>query len=152
VSDFAGLLPHTGHAVMLEEILSWDEHDLRARTRAHRAPDNPLRHDGRLAAVHLVEFGAQAMASHGALRARAAGHSPASALLVAVRQFEATRTFIDDLEDALEVHARQLLAAPTGWQYEFEVSHQHQMIARGRVAALVYPVPAFRAAVGNSND
>jgi predicted hotdog family 3-hydroxylacyl-ACP dehydratase len=152
MKDFTGLIPHVGSAVMLEEIVSWDEETIRARTCTHRAASNPLRHDGRLAAVSLVEFGAQAMASHGALRARAAGATPASALLVAVRDFEATRSFIHDLEGTLEVRARQLLAAPTGWQYEFEVSHECGMIARGRVAALVYPVPAFQAAVGNSSD
>lgn len=152
MNAFAALLPHAGDAVMLEELVSWDEREILARTRAHQSPANPLRHAGRLAAVHLVEFGAQAMASHGALRARAAGQAPASALLVAVRQFEAAVDYIDDLEGPLDIRATELLAAPTGWQYEFEATHAGVRIACGRVAALVYALPGAQAAAGNSSD
>jgi predicted hotdog family 3-hydroxylacyl-ACP dehydratase len=145
------LLPHRGTAVMLDSVLGWDEQELRARASSHRRPDNPLRHAGRLAAVHLVEYGAQAMAVHGALRARAAGNKPASALLVAVRHFEATRNFIDDLPGELDILARQLLAVPTGWQYEFEALHAGEVIARGRVAAMIYALPASETGSGNNN-
>lgn len=151
MNPFALLLPHAGSAVMLDELVRWEDLTIHARTSTHRSPGNPLRHAGRLASVHLVEYGAQAMAAHGALLARAAGGKAASALLVAVRQFEATQSFIDDLEAPLDVTARQLLAAPTGWQYEFEVSHAGQRIASGRVAALVYSLPGDQAAAGNSN-
>jgi predicted hotdog family 3-hydroxylacyl-ACP dehydratase len=151
MNAFASLLPHAGEAIMLEELVSWNERAILARTRAHRSPANPLRQEGRLAAVHLVEFGAQAMASHGALRARAAGNPLASALLVAVRNFEATVDYIDDLEGSLDIRATELLAAPTGWQYEFEVTHAGVRIASGRIAALVYGLPGFQAAAGNSS-
>ncbi len=49
---------------------------------------NPLRLDGRLGAVHLAEFGAQAMAIHGGLKTVAAGGVPRPALLVSVRDLE----------------------------------------------------------------
>jgi hypothetical protein len=72
------------------------------------------------------------------------------ALLVSVRQFEATRAFIDDLGGPLEVHARALLASATGWQYEFEVWHGGESLARGRVAALAFNLPGFQAAAGSN--
>jgi predicted hotdog family 3-hydroxylacyl-ACP dehydratase len=150
MNDFVSLLPHAGAAVMIEELVYWDERGLRARTRTHQSAHNPLRCESRLAAIHLAEYGAQAMAAHGALRARAAGTAPMSALLVSVRQFEATRNFIDDLDGALEIIARELLGSPTGWQYEFEVRHEHDRIASGRVAALAFPLPGFQAAAGSS--
>lgn len=150
MNDFVSLLPHAGSAVMIEELLHWDEHEIRARTRTHLAADNPLRCHARLASVHLAEYGAQTMAAHGALRARAAGKPPVSALLVSVRQFQTSCNFIDDLDSALDIRARELLASPTGWQYEFEVWHGSDLIARGRVAALAFPLPGFQAAAGSS--
>lgn len=150
MNDFASLLPHVGSAIMLEELVRWDERELRARTCTHRCAENPLRSEARLASVHLAEYGAQAMAAHGALRTRAAGKEPASALLVSVRQFEATRNFIEDLDGPLEIVARELLSSPAGWQYEFEVLHGNERIASGRVAAIAFPLPGFQAAAGSS--
>jgi predicted hotdog family 3-hydroxylacyl-ACP dehydratase len=112
MNDFASLLPHAGTAVMLDELAHWDGREIRARTRTHRSADNPLRCEGRLASVHLVEYGAQAMAAHGALLARAAGHAPLSALLVSVRQFEALRDFIDAL--AFPLPGSQAAAGSSG--------------------------------------
>ena len=150
MNDFDTLLPHAGSAVMIEQLVRWDEREIRARTLTHRAADNPLRRDGRLASVHLAEYGAQTMAAHGALRARAAGREPLSALLVSVRQFEATRDFVDDLDGALEIVARELLGSPTGWQYVFEVWHGSERIAGGRVAALAFALPGSQAAAGSN--
>jgi predicted hotdog family 3-hydroxylacyl-ACP dehydratase len=150
MNAFAALLPHAGSAIMLDELLHWDEREIRARTGTHRSAINPLRRNGRLAAVHLAEYGAQAMAAHGALRARAAGRAPLSALLVSVRQFEASRDFIDELEGELDIVARELLGSPTGWQYEFEAWHGNERIACARVAALAFALPGSQAAAGSS--
>lgn len=151
MNDFASLLPHSGSAIMIDELVRWDEREIRTRTRTHQSPDNPLRRDGQLAAVHLVEYGAQTMAAHGSLRAHAAGASSATALLVSVRQFEATRNFIEDL-GPIEVVARELFGSPKGWQYEFEVWHGDERIARGRVAALAFPLPVPQATAGSSGS
>lgn len=150
MTDLSSLLPHAGTAVMIGELVHWDEREIRARSRTHQSVHNPLRCEGRLASVHLAEYGAQTMAAHGALRTRAAGGLPVSALLVSVRQFEVTRDFLDDLAGPLEIIARELLGTPTGWQYEFEVWHEGEQIASGRVAALAYALPGFQAAAGSS--
>jgi predicted hotdog family 3-hydroxylacyl-ACP dehydratase len=67
------LLPHAGNALMIERVVRWDAREIQVATTRHRAADNPLRRDGRLAAVHLAEFAAQAMALHGGLRSVAVG-------------------------------------------------------------------------------
>lgn len=151
MNDFDSLLPHSGSAIMIDELVRWDEQEIRTRTRTHQSPGNPLRCAGRLASVHLAEYGAQTMAAHGALRARAAGATSATALLVSVRQFEATRNFVDDL-GPLDIVARELFGSPKGWQYEFEVWHGEERIARGRVAALAYSLPGSQATAGNSGS
>lgn len=134
--DIAELLPHRGTARMIERVVSWDDTHLVAATTTHRAPTNPLLQEGRLASVHLIEYGAQTMALHGALRSMAAGHSPKSALLVAVRDFRSSRDYIHDLAGELEIAARELISTATGWQYSFEVRHAALIVASGRVAAI----------------
>jgi predicted hotdog family 3-hydroxylacyl-ACP dehydratase len=141
VTDIAGLLPHAGTARMIERVERWDREHLVAATTRHRATDNPLRKDGRLATVHLAEFGAQAMAIHGGLLNRADGQAPKPALLVSVRDFATTRDFVEDLDGELTVTARVLLAGAAGFQYSFDVHHAGQLIASGRVAAISYELP-----------
>lgn len=136
MTDFDRLLPHAGNARMIERVLRWDDDEILAATTQHQAPDNPLRRDGRLAAVHLVEFAAQAMAIHGGLRDTAAGREPQPALLVSVRDVVLTCDRIDDLAGELEITARVLLAQPGNWQYSFNVTHQGTQIASGRIAAM----------------
>ena len=61
LDDIGALLPHAGTARMIERVLRWDGDRIVVATTRHRAAENPLRRDGRLAAVHLVEFAAQAV-------------------------------------------------------------------------------------------
>ena len=142
MTDISGLLPHAGTARMIERVVRWDREQLVAATTRHRAADNPLRKDGRLAGVHLAEFGAQAMAIHGGLLNRADGIAPKPALLVSVREFHCTHDSIDDLAGELRVTARVLMASAAGFQYTFDVHHADALIAGGRVAAMVHDLPA----------
>ena len=136
--DIGSLLPHAGTARMIERVVSWDRESIVAATTRHRATDNPLRKDGRLAAVHLAEFGAQAMAIHGGLLTTADGGTPRPALLVSARNLAVSHDYIDALPGELEIIARVLLAGAGGFQYSFEVRHAGELIASGRVAAMVH--------------
>jgi len=136
VTDIAKLLPHAGTARMIERVVRWDRESIVAATARHRATDNPLRNEERLAAVHLAEFGAQTMAIHGGLLNQADGRKWRPALLVSVRDLAVTRDFVDDLPGEIEISARVLLATPSNFQYEFEVRHAGVKIASGRVAAV----------------
>jgi predicted hotdog family 3-hydroxylacyl-ACP dehydratase len=139
--DIGALLPHAGTARMIERVLRWDEASILAATSRHRATDNPLRRNGRLAAVHLAEFGAQAMAIHGGLLTLAQGGRPRPALLVSVRDLSLAREFVDDLPGEIEITARVLLASPAHFQYGFAVRHAGVQLAGGRVAAMAYDLP-----------
>lgn len=136
MNDIAALLPHAGSALMIERVLRWDDAQILVATNRHRALDNPLRLHGRLAAVHLAEFGAQAMAIHGGLKTVAAGGVPRPALLVSVRDLEMQRDYIDQLPGELEITASLLLANAGNWQYTFTVRHAGEVIATGRIAAI----------------
>jgi predicted hotdog family 3-hydroxylacyl-ACP dehydratase len=137
--NIAALVPHQGRMCLLERLLSWDAGSVVAASRSHRNVANPLRSGGRLAAVHLCEYGAQAMALHGGLLARASGGGPADGLLVALRDVRLRVGRIDDLADELVVSAHRLQATAAGMQYRFEVRHRDCLIAEGRVAAMTRP-------------
>lgn len=137
MTDISALLPHAGTARMIERVVHWDREHIVAATTRHRAADNPLRKDGRLAAVHLAEFGAQTMAIHGGLLITADGGKPRPALLVSVRDLALARDYLEQLPGELEIGARVLLASSAGFQYSFEVRHAGELIASGRVAAMV---------------
>lgn len=140
MTAISDLLPHAGTARMIERVVAWDAVSITTATSTHRAPGNPLRRDGRLAGVHLIEYGAQTMALHGALREREQGRRAPPALLVSVRDFRTTREFIDDLPGELLLDARALLTTPASWQYEFVARHEGAVIASGRVAAIARPL------------
>jgi predicted hotdog family 3-hydroxylacyl-ACP dehydratase len=136
MTDIGKLLPHAGAAIMIERVLRWDGAEILVATSRHRAADNPLRLDGRLGAVHLVEFAAQTMAIHGGLKTVAAGGVPRPALLVSVRDFEMQRDYVDELPGDLEITASILMANAGNWQYSFTVRHAGAVIATGRIAAI----------------
>jgi len=130
------LVPHQGRMCLLERIEWWDDSIVVATTGTHRDPVHPLRSAGRLSSVHLCEYGAQAMALHGGLLARAAGRAPAQGMLVSLREVRWHAEFIDDLPDDLVVSAEQLHATPSVLQYRFEVRHAGALLALGRLAAI----------------
>lgn len=43
---------------------------------------------------------------------------------------------IDDLADALDVHAERLLGGDGSWQYRFRVEHRGKTLATGRAAVM----------------
>ena len=102
-NTIAGLIPHAGSMCLLERVVEWTPERVMLATATHRSHDNPLRSDGRLRAVHLCEYGAQAMAVHGGLVARAAGETAQPGLLVSLRDVRLLVEYIDDLPGELVV-------------------------------------------------
>ena len=74
--DIEAIIPHKGAMCLWDEVVDWDAQCIRLRSSGHRHAAHPLRSDGCLRAVHLCEYGAQAMAVHGGLRGAAAGGAP----------------------------------------------------------------------------
>lgn len=136
-SDWVGLIPHAGAMALVETVLDYDPDRILARSDNHRAADHPLRRGGQLHAIHLCEYGAQAMAVHGALVARAAGGRARPGLLVALRAVELTVGRIDLLPGALLIEARREHADAGAWLYRFQVSHGADTLARGQAMVML---------------
>ncbi|MFI4969451.1 MAG: phosphotransferase [Lysobacterales bacterium] len=135
-ADWAMLIPHRDAMCLLDTVVAWDRTGIHARSESHRRADNPLRSDDRLRAVHLCEYGAQAMAVHGGLIARAAGVTAAPGYLVSLRAVELLIDRIDELAGAIDVHAERLLGGEASWQYAFRVEHAGRLLASGRAAVI----------------
>jgi predicted hotdog family 3-hydroxylacyl-ACP dehydratase len=131
------LIPHKGAMCLWDEVVDWQDARIRLRTRSHRDAAHPLRSDGVLRAVHLCEYGAQAMAVHGGLRGAAAGGTPKVGFLVALRDVQLHVARLDGLTDALECEAELLAESAASQQYAFRVSHAGALVAEGRAAVML---------------
>ena len=136
-SDWSTLIPHQGAMCLLDEVVEWSGPTIHARSDSHRRADHPLRSDGVLRALHLCEYGAQAMAVHGGLVARLSGGKAEPGFLVSLRAVELLVARVDDLGGALEVHAERLMGGDGSWQYAFRVEHAGALLAQGRAAVMV---------------
>lgn len=131
------MIPHQGAMCLWDAVTDWDDARIRLRSAGHRDPAHPLRSDGRLRAVHLCEYGAQAMAVHGGLRGAAAGDAPKVGFLVALRDVRLHVARIDDLPADLEGEAELLADSATSQQYAFRLFHAGTLLAEGRAAVML---------------
>ena len=131
------LVPHKHAMCLWDEVLDWDAGRIRLRATSHRDPAHPLRGTGGLRAVHLCEYGAQAMAVHGGLLAREAGGVAPPGMLVALRGVRLLVARIDGLPGALECEAQQLAASEASQQYAFRILHGGDLLAEGRATAML---------------
>jgi predicted hotdog family 3-hydroxylacyl-ACP dehydratase len=132
-------IPHQGRMCLLDEVRAWDQASVECTSRTHRAPDHPLRAHGRLGSACLLEYAAQAMAVHGALRFPGIG--PAG-VLASARSVELLVAGLDDVAEELLIRAERQHSDERGALYEFRISTAARLLAHGRAAVL------FGAALG----
>ncbi|MGN6384155.1 MAG: phosphotransferase [Dyella sp.] len=138
-TEFALLIPHAGSMCLLDGVLAWDATTIHAVSESHARADNPLLGPEGLHAVHLAEYGAQAMAVHGALRDRANGATAVKpGRLVSLRDVQLAVDYVDKDGGRLDVHTECLFADDAGAQYAFRVEQGGCLLASGR-AAVIHP-------------
>ena len=140
--EILALIPHQGAMCLWDEVVEFDAARIHLRAHNHRDPAHPLRSGGALRAVHLCEYGAQAMAVHGGLRARATGGAAAPGVLVALRDVVLRVARIDDLPGALDCEADVLVEAGGSQQYAFRIHHAGTLLADGRAAVVLQSAQA----------
>ena len=89
---FQDLIPHEGSMVLIDQVDDWDLNKISCSSRSHLLSNNPLMVNNSLSAMHLIEYGAQAMAIH---RGLLTGES-LQGFLAAVRD---AKFFIDNLDN-----------------------------------------------------
>lgn len=126
-----GLIPHAGAMCLLDAVLEFSDDEIVCETGSHRDAANPLRRGSELSALHLVEYAAQAMAAHAALRG---GGGARPGMLGALRDIRLQVATLHDIPGKLTVRARRRLARPEGSLYEFEVTGDGRKLGEGRIA------------------
>ncbi|MDC7807496.1 phosphotransferase [Luteimonas sp BLCC-B24] len=136
-SAILAMIPHQGAMCLWDGVDDWDADRVCLRSASHRDPDNPLRSAGQLRALHLCEYGAQAMAVHGGLRAREGGAPVRPGMLVALRGMQLHVARIDDLVGDLTCVAEVLVEAGDSQQYAFRIECDGVLLAEGRAAVML---------------
>ncbi len=132
-AEIRSLIPHSDLMCLLDEVIRWDQRSIVCISNTHRDPANPLFREGRLAALHAFEYGAQAAAIHGGLRARAAGTVAAYGYLAALREGRLHAARLDHIHLPLRICARHLYRDGANSVYEFSLSAAPVLVAEGRV-------------------
>ena len=132
-AEIQTLIPHAGAMCLLEGVTAWDDDAIVCVTDTHRDPANPLRRQGRLAALHAFEYGAQAAAIHGGLCAGAAGGAAPPGYLAALREARWQVDELDAVAAPLDVAARRLWQEAGHCIYAIEVSARGRMLAEARI-------------------
>lgn len=121
---------------LLDEVIQWDNASITCVTYTHADPANPLRREGRLSAVHAFEYGAQATAVHGGLRARSIGEIAMPGYLAALRDARLHVAFLDDITSPLHVYAKHLFGDSANTIYECRISAGNVLLATARVTIM----------------
>jgi predicted hotdog family 3-hydroxylacyl-ACP dehydratase len=135
-AEIRTLIPHSGLMCLLDEVTQWDDGSITCVTNTHRDSANPLRRDGRLSVVHAFEYGAQAAAVHGGLRARSVGGTAPPGYLAALRDARLHVVFLDDIRSPLQVCANRLFGDGANTVYECRVLADNALLANGRVTII----------------
>jgi predicted hotdog family 3-hydroxylacyl-ACP dehydratase len=133
-SQLRALLPHTGEMCLLDSVEEWSPERIRCTALSHCSPSNPLRHRDRLAALHIVEYAAQAIAIHGGLvKNSTLGEAPMPGMMAALRNVAFHVSRLDTFTEPLSITATRQLSQPGGVVYDFAASAGEQPIGEGRI-------------------
>jgi predicted hotdog family 3-hydroxylacyl-ACP dehydratase len=135
-ADIARRIPHQGSMCLLDFVTQWDGTTIVCTASSHRAPDNPLRANGRLGAACGVEYAAQAMAVHGSLLAQS-NSAPRVGYLASVRSVELLVPRLDDLASDLTITAERITGDANNILYRFTVAADGQTLLTGRAAVVL---------------
>src|SRR6266513_2992360 len=136
-AEIRTLIPHSGLMCLLDEVAQWDDQSITCITNTHRDRANPLRRDGQLSALHAFEYGAQAAAVHGGLRARSAGATAPPGYLAALRDARLHAMRLDDIDSPLQIGASRLFGDGINTIYECRVSADEFLLADGRITIIL---------------
>ncbi len=127
------LIPHQGAMCLLERVEYWDEKSIHCTSNSHKNPDNPLCLDGQLSALHLLEYGAQAMALHSGLLKQAV----TPGFFAAARHIQLFVDTIHDIEDELSITAKLQMNSKDGAVYDIDIGTiQAQPLLSARITVI----------------
>lgn len=136
-AGIARLIPHAGRMVLLDGVVGWTGTAIACVSRSHLEPAHPLAGEAGLAAIHAVEYLAQAAAVHGALVHD--GEPAPRRLLAAVRDVHLATGRLDRLEAPLEVRIERQGGDGHGVVYAGSVHAGALLVASARLTLVASP-------------
>jgi predicted hotdog family 3-hydroxylacyl-ACP dehydratase len=134
--DIDALTPHAGSMRLIGRVISYDDTRIVCEADSHRAADHPLRRENGLPIICALEYGAQAMAIHGALLAHM-GAKPRIGYLVAAHELRWQGSTLDAYATPLTIEATRLFGSANQVAYEFSVSAAGAPVMRGRASIVL---------------
>ena len=147
------LLPHSGRMRLIDRVVSFDDQSIVCESNSHRAPDHPLAEAGVLSIILGLEYGAQAMAIHGALLADfgSPGARRRHGFLVAASDLQWSVPRLDQCESPLLIKAVSEFRSDNQVSYRFEISSSSTAVFGGRASVLLgAPIPSADGSVTDS--
>jgi predicted hotdog family 3-hydroxylacyl-ACP dehydratase len=139
----AARVPHAGRMCLLARAVQATPEAITCAAVSHRAADHPLRRQGRLGAACGVEYAAQAMALHGALRAELRQAAPTRmGLLVSLRGLRLHVARLDDLAADLTIHAEREADNGDHCVYRFQLNASSRLLLQGSATVLLNAAPS----------
>ncbi len=126
----ASLLPHSGPAVLLDEVVSANEDSVTCRLRVRA--DMPTVAEERVPAAVVIEYMAQAIGVLGGLRAIRNGEHPRIGYLLGARELTLDTDWLA-VGDVIEIAARRVFSDGTLSSFECTASRAGTRIAAGDV-------------------
>lgn len=133
-AEIEARIPHAGDMCLLDTAVDWDNDRIHCRSDSHRRADNPLHRRHQLAAVHLVEYAAQAAALHSGLMA--AGGDSGGGMLAGLREIRLNVADAGAVEADLDIHAGAELRSAQGLIYGFSIYGGAAELAGGRLTII----------------
>ena len=133
----AAHIPHQGSMCLLDEVLTWNEEQVRCLCRSHKSLDNPLRARGRLAAICGIEIAAQTIAVHGALVAPLQQMQRHGGYLAAVRNVLLHTARLDDISEDLIATVNRVSGDEATILYDFDLSASLRSLVAGRAMIVI---------------
>ncbi|SHN91682.1 3-hydroxydecanoyl-[ACP] dehydratase [Bathymodiolus heckerae thiotrophic gill symbiont] len=131
------LIPHSGKMCLIDSIDKWDDESIVCITNTHLKSDNPLLSKGALPVSALIEYGAQAMAIHGALIADKSGEKMQEGYLAALKDVKFFNNLdISAISTSLVVEATRKFASQGNMVYEFLILSDDKSLISGRATVV----------------
>ncbi len=134
-NEIAERIPHGESMSLLDQVCAWDKEQIICTTRSHLRSNNPLKVDGSLSSISLIEYGAQAAAVHASLLQENIG-STRPAYLGAIKSLALLSDTVPQINDDLSIQAKAELHSLNGAIYFFTASLHKTELVKGRLVLM----------------
>ena len=131
-ADFKHLVPHSGTMLFIERVESWSQTDIITASKSHQNSNHPLRFNGALSSLHLIEYGAQSIAIHCGLLTNKAQLG----FLAAVKNAHFYVNTLDDLHHELLIQSIAKHQSPQGAVYQLNITANNTLLLSAQTTVI----------------